>query len=1110
MTMHGRRLRRFTALLTGGALVGGALLAAPIGAAAPAAAADGTTITPNPAYAGEAFEGWGTSLVWFANATGGYPEELREQLYQAVFGEDGLDLNIARYNIGGGNASDVQDYLRPGGAVDGWWAADADGSAGTYDGTTTKYADRNALLAKWDAEDPASYDWSADETQRWWVERLAADDQITHWETFANSAPYFMTESGYVSGGFNASSEQLKPAAEAQFASYLVRVTEHLEDEYGIDVDTIDPFNEPNTNYWGTTLSNGKPVGGRQEGMHMGPARQVSLVDDVRAELDDPATTTDAGLAAMDETNPGIFATNWAGYPAATRAKVDRMNVHTYGTSGRLVVRDLAKQADTDLWMSEIEGNWVNGFNPVNIENGLGIAGRIQDDLRELEPNAWVLWQPVEDLYNMEPQGENLNWGSIFIDLDCKPYEEAGGTVWKSERRVDDAGGDSTGVEACGVQVNSKFNTIRNFTKFIHEGDHLVAIDDVSSTAAIRGDGTGATIVHRNTAASERQVTIDLSRFGDIAEGATVTPVVTTQADSADAPTANALVEGTPVAIDRAARTATLTVPAKSVTTFVIDGVSGVAADAPALRDGHRYQLVGTQSGKAFTAGTSGAATTIRNLATSATAAAPQAWTVHEVGAGDREATRRVVLEASDGRVLGATGSGTDLRTVGVEAAAGDAATRWIVNTTDGRAYTLVNEALGLSLDVGGQSTADGATVGVYGSNGGANQSWDPRDLAPLEGQTVAARTQAGVVPVLPETVVPRYAWGAGVPVAVTWQLPDEGAWAQTGRVEVPGTATDVFGQAIGVTALVDVGGLTATDPVSITVAEGASLTGVQAAAPAVVPARVGASENAFDVPVTWDWSGITDAAFDEVGVVQVPGAASADGASLAAQPRGARDRGDAAQLQPRRRHQRLGEFDRVGLPRRSHAQRRAGRQGLVELGVDEQAGAEHADLPLRGAAPGGARLGAVLPRRHHQLGADDAGAGARHRRRLGRGARLGDRAARGLAGRRQRADGRGRLRARHGDGRAGDHERLPEHAPHRVGGRGVRGRGRARRGGRPRGAATRRRGDRRVRPGAPRLRDRRRRRPSARGRCHRGRLGGDGAASPRRRRGTGVSRRSS
>ena len=148
MTMHGRRLRRITALLTGGALVGGALLAAPLDAVTPAAAADGTTITPNPAYAGEAFEGWGTSLVSFTNATGDYPEELREELSQAVFGEDGLDLNIARYNIGGGNASDVQDYLRAGGAVEGWWAADPDGSAGTYDGTTTTYAERTALLAR--------------------------------------------------------------------------------------------------------------------------------------------------------------------------------------------------------------------------------------------------------------------------------------------------------------------------------------------------------------------------------------------------------------------------------------------------------------------------------------------------------------------------------------------------------------------------------------------------------------------------------------------------------------------------------------------------------------------------------------------------------------------------------------------------------------------------------------------------------------------------------------------------------------------------------------------------------------------------------------------------
>ncbi|ROP56639.1 Ig-like protein group 4 [Rathayibacter sp. PhB185] len=875
-----RKAGRIAALATSAALAAGALLALPA-AAAPAQAADAFRITPNPAAAGESFEGWGTSLVWFANATGNYPEALREELYQKVFGDDGLDLNIARYNIGGGNASDVKDYLRPGGAVEGWWKQNPAGDAATYGGTSTNYADRDALLAKWNAGDASSYDWTSDETQRWWVEKLAEEKQISHWEAFANSAPYFMTESGYVSGGFNASSEQLKPAAEAKFAQYLATVTAHMEDEYGIEFDTLDPFNEPNTNYWGTQLTNGVPTGGRQEGMHMGPTRQADLIPDVAAALD--ASSSDAGIAAMDETNPSIFKTNWAAYSAAVRAEVDRMNVHTYGTSDRLAVRDLAKQADKDLWMSEIEGNWVAGYDPVNIENGLGIAGRINDDLRELEPKAWVLWQPVEDLYNMSPKGENLNWGSIFIDLDCKPYQEAGAEVWKSARRVADAGGDSTKAPACGVETNSKFNTIRNFTKFIHEGDHLMPTNDTSSTAAVRGDGSGATVVHTNTAATAKTVVLDLSRFGSIAAGATVTPYVTTQAASAAAPTGNALVAKPAVAIDRESRTATVTVPAKSVTSFSIDGVSGVADSAPALRDGHRYQLVGTQSGKALTGNPTGAATTITTLATDSAAAAKQSWTVREVAPGEREATRRVVLQNADGRVLGATSAGTDLRTLSVDAAKADAATRWIVSTTDGTAYTLVNESIGLSLDVNGQSSTENTTVGVYGSNGGANQSWTLRDLAPSSAQTVAVRTTVGVAPTLPASIAPQYAWGTGAPVAVTWQRPADSAYAAAGRVEVTGTATDLFGQSIPVTALVDVGGLTATDPASLTVAAGASVAAVQAAAPATVPARVGASTSTFAVPVTWDWTPLTTASLAAPGSVTISGTATADGQTLPA-----------------------------------------------------------------------------------------------------------------------------------------------------------------------------------------------------------------------------------
>src|SRR5690625_5155537 len=164
-----------------------ASIAFDVAAPAPAEAADSVTVTPNPWYQSDPFEGWGTSLVWMADATGGYPDALREQLYQMVFGEDGLDLNIARYNIGGENASDVTDYLRPGGAVDGYWAQD---TTGELYGAATTVADRDQILQAWDPDNPDHYDFTADATQRWWVEQLAEDDQITHWEVFANSAPY--------------------------------------------------------------------------------------------------------------------------------------------------------------------------------------------------------------------------------------------------------------------------------------------------------------------------------------------------------------------------------------------------------------------------------------------------------------------------------------------------------------------------------------------------------------------------------------------------------------------------------------------------------------------------------------------------------------------------------------------------------------------------------------------------------------------------------------------------------------------------------------------------------------------------------------------------------
>ena len=54
------------------------------------------------------FEGWGTSLCWWANRLG-YSEKMTAQAADVFFSENGLNMNIGRYNVGGGdNVGEVE------------------------------------------------------------------------------------------------------------------------------------------------------------------------------------------------------------------------------------------------------------------------------------------------------------------------------------------------------------------------------------------------------------------------------------------------------------------------------------------------------------------------------------------------------------------------------------------------------------------------------------------------------------------------------------------------------------------------------------------------------------------------------------------------------------------------------------------------------------------------------------------------------------------------------------------------------------------------------------------------------------------------------------------
>jgi hypothetical protein len=734
-----------------------------------------------------------------------------------VFGADGLNLNIARYNIGGGNAPTVKDYLRPGGAVPGYWQA----PSATTGPTDTDWFDPN---------DPADWNWNADPNQRWWVDQIK--NKVTDWEAFSNSPPYFQTVSGYVSGGFSATTDQIRTDRVDQFADYLVRVTEHLESTYNIKFDSIEPLNEPNTNYWGTTLgSDGQPTGGRQEGAHAGPALQAQVVQALKSRL--ATATTKATVSAPDETNPGTFVTDWYGYPTAGQDAVSKLNVHTYGTGQRTSVRDIAKAEQRPLWMSEVEGSWGHDFT--SMDSGLGMAQHMIDDFRELEPSAWVLWQPIEDAKNMVAEG-NLQWGEIHVPFDCTSTDT---------------------LQTCPVKTNTKYDAIRNFTHYIRPGDHVVKTSDTSSLAAIGKDGKSATVVHTNSATTAQPVTLDLSKFGTVDAKATVTPIVTS--------TGGALVRGTPVKVSGGR--ATLTVPAQSVTTFLVSGVSGVTPAAKAIQPGHTYRLEGVSSRRSLAADV-----TIR---TNDPARTDEQWTLRALGTGTSSTERYEVTSAADGRRL-AVRSGS---LVVESSTATDEAAQWMVSTTGDGTYTFINVGARRVIDVGGNATTDGSPVGVYQPNSNGNQRWTLRDETVRATSPVVTYTVPGRAPSLPATVGAVTFGGEARTLPVTWTTPPAKTWQKPGTVRVAGTAKDVYGHGFPATAEVTVDTFGSTQP-----GRAKTYPGGTPDLPATV-VGVGRNGGRADLPVVWNAA--PAGAFAKLGVATLTGTATVvDGTKLPASVR--------------------------------------------------------------------------------------------------------------------------------------------------------------------------------------------------------------------------------
>ncbi len=329
-----------------------------------------TTVKINPQDTQQEIEGWGASLCWWAHMIGQWDDEEKiDAIIDSIVSPDKLNMNVFRYNIGGGD--DPSHYTTP----------DKPGHMVSGKGF-------RAEMEGFKPTENAEYDWSADAGQRNVMLKIKEKRPDVIFEAFSNSPPYWMTYSGCSSGNESANSDNLKPEYYDAFCDYLIDVCKHYKETYGIEFRTLEPFNEPLTNYWGAM--------GGQEGCHFGVKSQMEIIRKLYPKLQ--ASGLNTVISASDETSLGYTKTALNAYinEGDILDKIGQINTHTYSGSDkeRKEVLNLVRQTGKPFWQSETGPMGMSGSA---FEINLQLAKLLFRDMNIMKPDAWLDWQMMEE-----------------------------------------------------------------------------------------------------------------------------------------------------------------------------------------------------------------------------------------------------------------------------------------------------------------------------------------------------------------------------------------------------------------------------------------------------------------------------------------------------------------------------------------------------------------------------------------------------------------------------------------------------------------------------------------------------------------------------------------
>ncbi|MGL5619067.1 MAG: glycoside hydrolase family 30 protein [Tannerellaceae bacterium] len=314
----------------------------------------------------QTIEGWGSSLCWWAAQVGNWDDDQIDEIVNLMVSPEGLNMNIFRYNIGGGD------------------------DPSHADGHMVKGKGKRAEMEGFWPHPDSAMNWKADEAQRKVMLKIKELRPDAVFEAFSNSPPYWMTYSGCAAGHEDPSKDNLRPEYYDAFCDYLIEVCKHYKEVYGIEFKTLEPFNESLSSYWNNQ--------GSQEGCHFDPATQIAIIRKLYPMLK-KAGLSNTVLAASDETNLASAIRIVKAYDEAGDIfpKLGQFNTHTYsGTNAeREELHRLMADKKIPFWQSE-----TGPSGGVGLQSNLLLTQKLFDDMKIMQPQAWLDWQMMEEHNN--------------------------------------------------------------------------------------------------------------------------------------------------------------------------------------------------------------------------------------------------------------------------------------------------------------------------------------------------------------------------------------------------------------------------------------------------------------------------------------------------------------------------------------------------------------------------------------------------------------------------------------------------------------------------------------------------------------------------------------